>query len=140
MKNKLYKSIFLKSVIAGFVLLAVNFAGLLITINFLPFLADEYFSPAFDMEGYKGILFFLHPFVVSIALALFWKRFKKLLKGSFLIKGIEVGLLYGVISVFPAMWMIFSAFDVSLCLVLSWLFHGIIQGTVVGIIYAKIEN
>ncbi|MEX0998038.1 MAG: hypothetical protein WDZ45_13390 [Flavobacteriaceae bacterium] len=140
MKHKLTKNLFIKSLIAGFILLIINFIGLFINIKFFPSLADEYFSPAFDMEGYKGVLFLLHPFIVSFALAWFWKRFKKLLSGNFWMKGIEVGLVYGLIAVFPSMWMILSAFDVSLVLVISWFIHGLIQGTIVGLIYAKMDS
>ena len=140
MNYKLKKNIIIKSLIAGIILLLINFGGLFITINFFPALADEYFSPAFDMEGYKGVLFFLHPFVVSFALAWFWKRFRKILQGNFWMKGIELGLAYGFIAVFPSMWMILSAFDVSLLLVISWFIHGLIQGTIVGLIYAKMDS
>ena len=140
MKHKIIKNLIIKSLIAGFILLIINFLGLFITIKFFPSLAFEYFSPAFDMEGYKGVLFFLHPFVVSFALAWFWKRFKKFMSGNFWVQGIEVGLVYGLIAVFPSMWMILSAFDVSLLLVISWFIHGLIQGTIVGLIYAKMDT
>lgn len=139
MKKNLSKNIILKSLIAGFILLIINFIGLYLTIHFFSLLAEQYFSPAFDMEGYKGILFILHPFVVSLALAWFYKRFKKLLTGSVWIKGIEVGIAYGLIAVLPSMWMILSAFDVTFILVLSWFIHGFIQGTLVGLIYAKMD-
>lgn len=140
MNRKQNKSVIIKTFIAGIILLIVNLSGLFITIKFFPSLADEYFSPAFDMEGYKGIVFFLHPFVVSFALAWFWKRFRMILRGSFWMKGIELGLVYGFIAVFPSMWMIFSAFDVSIFLVASWFIHGLIQGTIVGLIYAKMDS
>jgi hypothetical protein len=132
------KKFILKSLLAGVILLALNFIGLYLTIFFFPFIAEQYFSPTFDMSGYKGILFLFHPFVLSFALAWFWNRFKGQLSGSFWIKGIELGLIYGVVAVLPSMWMILSAFDVTTTIVLSWFIHGIIQGTVVGIIYAKI--
>jgi hypothetical protein len=90
------------------------------------------------MGNYKGILFLLHPFVLSFSLSWFWNRFKDQFNGSVIVRGIEMGLVYGVVAVFPSMWMIFSAFDVSLALVTTWLIHGIIQGSIVGIIYAKI--
>lgn len=133
------KKFLIKGLIAGLLLLAINFAGLFITINCFPFLAEQYFSPVFDMTGYKGVLYVLHPFIISFALAWFWRRFKELFQGPFWLRGLEVGLVYGVVAVLPSMWIIFSAFDVSVSIVFSWFFYGILQGVVVGIIYAKIS-
>jgi len=128
-----------KSLLAGSILLALNFIGFYINMFFFPSIAEQYFSPTFDMSGYKGILFLLHPFVLSFSLAWFWLGFKDQLSGSIWVKGHELGLVYGAIAVFPSMWMILSAFDVTPALVITWLIHGIIQGTVVGVIYAKIN-
>lgn len=127
-----------KSLIAGSILFAFNFIGLYITIFLFPTVAEQYFSPTFDSSGYKGFLFLLHPFVLSFAMAWFWQRFKDQLSGSIWKKGIELGLVYGAIAVLPSMLMILGAFDVSLALVTTWLIHGVLQGTIIGIIYAKI--
>jgi hypothetical protein len=128
-----------KSLLAGSILLALNFIGLYITMFLFPSIAEQYFSPTFDMSGYKGILFLFHPFVLSFALAWFWLRFKDQLSGSIWVKGVELGLVYGAIAVLPSMWMILSAFDVTPALVITWFIHGVLQGTIVGIIYAKIN-
>ena len=133
------KKFLIKGLIAGLLLLAINFAGLYITINYFPGLAEQYFSPVFDMTGYKGVLYVLHPFIVSFALAWFWRRFKELFRGSFWLRGLEVGLVYGAVAVLPSMWIIFTAFDISVSIVFSWFLYGILQGVVVGIIYAKIS-
>ncbi|TNE70943.1 hypothetical protein EP331_10835 [bacterium] len=128
-----------KSLLAGVLLLALNFIGLYATVYLFPSVAEQYYSPTFDMDGYKGYLFMLHPFVLSFALAWFWQRSKQLFKGSFIVRGLELGLVYGLVAVLPSMWMILSAFDVTVAVVVTWLIHGIIQGSLVGMIYAKIN-
>lgn len=133
------KNIIVKGFLAGTILLVINFIALFVIIWFMPGLAKEYYSPVFNMEGYKGGLYFLHPFIVSFALAWFWLRFKNIFKGAFWLRGLEMGLAYGVVAVLPSMWITFSAFAVSLPIVLSWFFYGILQGVVVGIVYAKIN-
>jgi hypothetical protein len=60
-------------------------------------------------------------------------------KGSLLSRGIEFGLLYWLVAVLPMMWLIYSAIDVSLLLVGSWLLFGLIQGIVAGLLIQKMN-
>lgn len=129
----------IKGFVAGFVLLVLSYVALYLVVTLLPGIAEEYYNPIFDMGGDKTILYFLHPFILSFALAWFWRRFKGLFHGSFWVRGIEMGLVYAVIAVLPSMWITFSAIAVSLQLVLTWLLYGAFQAIVVGIIYAKIS-
>lgn len=133
------KKFLLKGIVAGAVLLVFSYVALYLVVTFVPGVAEEYYNPIFDMGGDKTILYFLHPFILSFALAWFWRRFKSLFHGSFWVRGIEMGLVYAVIAVLPSMWITFSALAVSLPLVLSWLAYGLFQAVVVGIIYAKIS-
>jgi hypothetical protein len=133
------KKILIKGVIAGIVLLVVSYAALFLMVTFFPGLAEQYYDPVFNFEGEKGILYFIHPFILSFALAWFWKRFKTLFHGPFWWRGIEMGLLYGLIATIPSMWIIFSALSISLSLVLTWLVYGVLQAIIVGIIFAKIS-
>jgi hypothetical protein len=133
------KKIIIKGISAGFALLLFSYLGLAAVVNLFPALAEEYYNPVFSMEGEKSVLFFIHPFIVSFALAWFWRRFKSLFHGSFWWRGTEVGLVYGLIAVLPSMWMIYSAMAVSLPIVFSWFTYGVLQGIVVGIIYARIS-
>lgn len=133
------KNIIVKGIVAGFALMIFNLLAIYSIIFFFPKIADEYYNPIFSMESYKAILYFIHPFLVSFALAWFWQRFKSLFHGSFWFRGFEVGLAYSVVAVFPSMWLIFSTMSVSLPIVLSWFAYGTLQGIVVGIIYAKIK-
>jgi hypothetical protein len=137
--SKAMKKFLLKGILAGIALLAFSYVALLLTVQVFPGLADEYYSPVFSLEGEKSVLFFLHPFIVSFALAWFWRRFKGMFEGPFWLRGIEVGLAFGIIAVLPSMWMTFSAFAVSLTMVLTWVLYGLMQGVVAGIIYAKVS-
>lgn len=124
-------------VIAGVVLLALSYVALQATVLMFPSLAEEYFNPVFSLGGSKTILYFIHPFVLSIALSWFWERFKSMFGGSFIMRGIELGVVYGLVATLPCMWLIFSSLDFSANLVVSWFLYGVFQAIVAGIIYAK---
>lgn len=133
------KKIILPGLVAGVVLFILSYAVLYITINFFPKLVESYYDPIFWPGNERAILFFAHPFVLSLALAWFWDRFKDMFKGNMLIRGIEMGLLYGVVATLPSMWITFSAIHVSLVMVLSWFAYGLLQATVAGLIFSKMN-
>ncbi len=133
------KRIVLPGLLAGFALLLLSVIGLYITIWLLPSLAVLYFDPAFDTQSERAGLYFVHPFVAALVLSWFWDRSKALFKGSFLGKGIEFGFLYWLVAVLPMMWLIYSAINVPLLLVSSWLFFGLIQGVVAGLLFQKMN-
>ncbi|MBK7869758.1 MAG: hypothetical protein IPJ74_03270 [Saprospiraceae bacterium] len=133
------KKIIIPGLIAGVTLLILSYAILYATINFFPKLVEEYYNPIFWPGNDRAMLFFAHPFVLSFALAWFWERFKSLFKGAMLLRGIEMGLVYGLVATLPSMWITFSAISVSLTMVLSWLLYGIAQATIAGLIFAKMN-
>jgi hypothetical protein len=133
------KKILVPGLVTGLVLLVVSILGLYGTIWIFPSLAVQYFGPAFDAQSERAILYFIHPFIAGLAFAWFWDRCKEMLKGSFLGRGIEFGVLYWLVAVFPMMWLIYSAIDVSLLLVLTWLIFGLIQGVVAGLLLEKMN-
>jgi len=102
-------------------------------------LAVQYFDPAFANESGRYMLYFLHPFVIGLALSWFWSRFKGVLKGSFITRGIEFGLIYGMVATFPMMWLIYSAMNISLALVATWFVLAMIQGLVAGLVFEKMN-
>jgi hypothetical protein len=132
------KNVILPGVLAGFVLLAFSYAALWGLVRFLPSLAEQYYNPVFSLEGDKTVLYFLHPFVLSFALAWFWARFKGQFEGHWIVRGLELGLVYGIVATLPAMWITFSSLSLSFPLVLSWFAYGVFQAAVVGLIYAKV--
>jgi hypothetical protein len=133
------KKIIFPGLVAGLVLLLLSVIGLYGTVWLFPTLAVQYFSPPFDRQSERAVLYFAHPFVVGLALAWFWDRCKSLFKGSFLGRGIEFGLLYWLVAVFPMMWLIYSTIDVSLTLVGSWLVFGLLQGIAAGLLFEKMN-
>lgn len=128
-----------KGIIAGAVLLVFSYGALYLMVNFFPNLAEQYYDPVFSLEGDKALLYFAHPFILSFALAWFWRRFKSLFHGPFWWRGMEMGMVYGLIATLPAMWITYSSMAVSVGLVITWFIYGVIQAMVVGIIFAKVS-
>jgi hypothetical protein len=133
------KKIVFSGLAAGSVLLLLSVIGLYGTVWLFPALAVQYFAPTFDRQSERAVLYFAYPFVVGLALAWFWDRCKPLFKGSFLGRGIEFGLLYWLVAIFPMMWLIYSTIDVSLTLVGSWLVFGLLQGVAAGFVFEKMN-
>jgi hypothetical protein len=131
------KKIVTSGLIAGVVLLVLSILGLYATIWFFPTLAAQYYDPAFDSQSGRYMIYYAHPFVIGLALAWFWDRFKVVLKGSFLTRGIEFGLAYALVAIFPVMWLTYSALSVSLAMVGTWLAFGLLQGVVAGLVFGK---
>jgi hypothetical protein len=133
------KKIIVVGLLAGVVLLILSILGLYITIWFFPGLAAQYYDPAFDSGPGKYLLYYVHPFVIALALSWFWSRFKTLLTGSFLTRGIEFGLIYTLIAILPALWLTYSAMSVSLAIVSTWLLFGLFQGLIAGLVFEKLN-
>ncbi|GGA94539.1 hypothetical protein [Puia dinghuensis] len=131
------KKIITSGLIAGVVLLVLSILGLYATIWFFPTLAAQYYDPAFDSQSGRYMIYYAHPFVIGLALAWFWDRFKVVLKGSFLTRGIEFGLAYALVAIFPVMWLTYSALSVSLAMVGTWLAFGLLQGIIAGLVFEK---
>lgn len=133
------KKIITSGLAAGVVLLILSILGLYATIWFFPTLAVQYYDPAFDNQSARSMIYFAHPFVIGLALAWFWDRFKPVLKGSRLTRGTEFGLIYAVVAIFPAMWLTYSALSVSLMMVGTWLVFGLLQGVIAGLVFEKLN-
>jgi hypothetical protein len=133
------KKIILSGLLAGVVLLIFSILGLYLTIWFFPGLAAQYYDPAFDSGPDKYLLYYVHPFVIALALSWFWDRFKTVLKGSFLTRGIEFGVIYALIAIVPALWLTYSAMSVSLAIVGTWLLFGLFQGLIAGLVFEKLN-
>jgi hypothetical protein len=134
-----HKKIIFQGLAAGLALLVLSILGLYGTIWIFPSLAVQYFGPTFDTQSERAILYFIHPFIAGLALAWFWDRCKGMLKGSFLGRGIEFGVLYWLVAIFPMMWLIYSAINVSILLVVSWLAFGLIQAILAGLLLEKMN-
>lgn len=133
------KKILISGLVTGCVLFILSYGGLYLSVKFFPALFTEYNNPLFNSAGDRDLLFYLHAFVFSPALAWFWDRFKSLFRGPSLLRGLELGLVYTLIALLPVMWISFSALDVTLVMVASWLAYGFIQATLAGIVLAKLN-
>lgn len=130
------QEIFKNSILAGIAIFIFSYGGLLLAISIFPSFFVDYISPVFNSDGSRDLFFYLHPFVLSLALAIFWKRFQSMFNGHFIIRGFEFGFIYAAIALIPVMWITYSAVDVSLTMVFTWLIYGIFQSCVAGIIFA----
>ena len=133
------KKIITSGLIAGIVLLILSVLALYAMIWFFPTLAAQYYDPAFDSQSGRYMIYYAHPFVIGLALAWFWDRFKTVLKGSNLTRGLEFGLVYVLIAIFPVLWLTYSALSVSLAMVGTWLAFGLAQGVVAGFVFEKLN-
>jgi hypothetical protein len=133
------KKIILSGLLTGVVLLILSVLALYATIWLFPTLAAQYYDPAFDTQADRYMIYYIHPFVIALALSWFWDRFKGVLTGGFLTKGIEFGLVYALIAIFPVMWLIYSAIDVSLAMVATWWAFGLLQGVIAGLVFEKLN-
>ena len=133
------KKIIYPGFVVGIVLSVLSYGSLYFGIQFFPDLFMDYNNPLFDSHGDRDILFYTHAFVISFALSWFWDRFKKLFQGSFLLRGLEFGFVYAMVSLLPVMWITFSAMDVTVFMVLSWFLYGFAQSSIAGLLFAKIN-
>jgi hypothetical protein len=133
------KKILISGLITGCILFALSYGGLFFTVRFFPALFVEYNNPLFNSDGNRDLLFYLHAFIFSFALSWFWDRFKSMFRGAFILRGLEFGLVYAIVALLPVMWISFSALDVTLVMVLSWLAYGFIQAAIAGIVLAKLN-
>jgi hypothetical protein len=133
------KKIIISGLVAGTILFILSYGGLSLAVKFFPSLFLEYNNPLFNSDGSRDVLFYLHAFLISLALSWFWDRFKSLFNGSFLVRGIEFGVVYAVVALLPVMWITFSALDITVIMVLSWFVYGLVQATIAGLLFARIN-
>ena len=133
------KKVLKSGLIVGVILFIVSYGGLFLTIRYVPELFVVYNNPLFESDGSRDFLFYSHAFIISFALAWFWERFKGLFHGSFVLRGLEFGVVYSMVALLPVMWITFSSLDITLVMVLSWFFYGLFQAVVAGILFAKIN-
>ena len=125
--------------VAGIVMMALGVGMVYGCVYVFPGIAEEYFSPVFRSAGVVDWTFYLHPFILSFGLTWFWERYKGILRGNFLLRAIEVSLVYGLVALLPILWLTFSAIDVSIETTVTWFLYGLVQSFAAGIVLAKIN-
>lgn len=133
------KKVLTSGLVASIVLLAFAYLGLILTPVLLPVVALEYFNPIFVDDDSRHIFYFVHPVILAFALAWFWNRFKDLFVGNLFFRGLEFGFVYVIIATLPIMVLIFSALDISLAVIATWLIYGFFQATIAGLIFARMH-
>jgi hypothetical protein len=133
------KKVFTSGLIVGIILFIISYGGLYAAIHFFPEVFVSYNNPLFNSDGSRDVLFYLHAFIIALALSWFWERFKGLFRGSFLLRGFEFGSVYAVVALLPVMWITFSSLDISVTMVVSWFLYGLFQSIIAGIIFARIN-
>ena len=133
------KKILIPGILTGIFLLISSFIALFLTIKLFPSLAWEYFGPTFNTDGSRDILFYIHPFLLGLALAWFWNRVKEIFTGNSIAKALEFSLIYAAIATIPTMWITFSAINISMEMVLTWILYGLFQALVAGLILSRLN-
>lgn len=133
------KKILISGLIAGCILFILSYGSLFLAVKFLPALFIQYNNPLFNSDGSRDGLFYMHAFIFSFALSWFWDRFKGLLKGPFILRGLEFGLMYSIIALLPVMWISFSSLDITVTMVLSWFVYGLLQAIIAGLVFARLN-
>jgi hypothetical protein len=133
------KKIIVPGLLVGvFFLILSVVIGLIISYLF-PNIVMPYFDPAFSMQPDRIAFYYLHPFVIGLALSWFWTRFKETLKGSYITRGVEFGLIYAAVAIFPMMWLIYSAMSISLVIIAVWFLLALLQAIIAGLVFEKMN-
>lgn len=133
------KKVIIPGLITGVVLFIISYGGLYLSVQFFPSLFTDYNNPLFSSDGERDVLFYMHAFIISFALSWFWAKFKNIFHGPLIIKALHFGLVYALIALLPVMWITFSAMDITVPMVTSWLFYGFVQAVIAGTILAKLN-
>ncbi len=133
------KKILISGAVSGAVLLLLSILMLNAAILMFPQTFEEYYNETFNSNGERDIFFYVHPFILSFALAWFWQRFKDMFKGNFVLRGIELGFVFAVVAILPTMWITYSAIAVSFIVVSTWFLYGVVQTCIAGIIFGKLN-
>lgn len=136
------KKVLLPGLIAGLVMFIVAMALGQVFNAIFPNLAAEYqntnlFRP---WEDPLMSLYFLHPFVLGIALAWVWDKVKGLLKGSLWQRGSHFALIYWLAATIPGMLISYSSFPLSKAMVFSWAISSLAQVIAAGFVFAKMNK
>jgi hypothetical protein len=136
------KKVLIPGLIAGLAMLIIGtIVSQLINLA-VPSLMSEYqnlglFRP---WEDPLMSLFFLHPFVLGLALAWVWDKTKSLLVGGPMKRATHFALAYLLVAIIPGMLISYSSFPLSLLMVFSWTIGAYLQAFVAGLVFAKVNG
>lgn len=125
--------------VSSIALLVFAYLCLLIMPKLPPSMIEDYFKPAFVNDESRNMFYFVQPVVLAFALSWFWTRFKDSFGGNWVLKGLELGVVYALVATLPAMILLLSAIDVTLGTIGTWLLYSFAQATIAGEISARID-
>jgi hypothetical protein len=124
--------------IASIAVLLISITILYVGIFMFPSLMEEYYNATFRSSSFDtDILFYIHPFILCAGLKLFWDKFKGDANHSAFSRALTVALSYGGVAMAPVLWLTFSAIDISMMMVLTWLVYGVLQAFIATLVFAK---
>ena len=135
------KKILLPGLLAGVVTLVASMALSFLFMKF-PSVAADYANTNLIRPWKDPLmsLFLVYPFVLGIILAWAWNRSKSLFQGTTVSRGIKFGLSIWLIASVPGMLISYSCFPLSLLTIISWLTDGLVNGSIAGMIFAKLNK
>ncbi|MDD5163100.1 MAG: hypothetical protein PHD95_02720 [Candidatus ainarchaeum sp.] len=130
-----------KIVLAG---IAAGIAILIISMAFSYFFQAAFGFDVLSLGGMRAAndpimaLFFLHPFVISFVVAIFFEKTKKAFSGTATSQGLSLGLLAWLVSSIPSAFIVFSSMNYPIGFTLNSLIGPLVYMVIAGIIIAKI--
>lgn len=134
------KKILLSGLMGGLALLILSISGLYILLWLLPDMAMEYFGPAFISTPNRSILYYIHPFIISTGLSWLWHQTGNVFKGRPIIASLKFGIAYMSIATLPYMLLVYSAINISLPVMCTWLAFGFIEAVVAATIFNTLNR
>ncbi len=131
------KNNFVSILLAGVVILVASFAVLYTSIFLFPGMMEEYYNDVFRSSSFEtDWLFYVHPFILAAALKWLWDRSKESSKGSVAVRASRLGLAYCLVAMVPVLLLTFSAINISLIMVATWIAYGFLQAFIGGLVFA----
>ncbi|MCB9308880.1 MAG: hypothetical protein H6567_02330 [Lewinellaceae bacterium] len=127
------------TLLVGLVIFICSYGGLYLAVRMFPNFFVKYLDPIFNSAGERDIFFYLHPFILAFALAIFWNRFRKYFHGNKIKIGLEFGAIYAFVALVPLLWITWSAMDIPLSMAVTWLVYGLFQATLAGIMLSYLD-
>ena len=135
--------IILQGLLAGVGIFVISIAVSFFSQLSMPEITSEYTNPNLFRPWTDPImsLFYVYPFVLGVILSFVWDKTKKILKDKeYYKRGLKFGLWYWMAASITGMFVIYSSFQVSLPLVLSWSIGGLFEAIAAGIILARVNK
>lgn len=136
------KKVIISGLIAALGMFAAGIAiGLLLNL-LLPSVKAEYESTGMFRSWDDPIMYvyFLQPFLLSIALAWVWNKVNSLFNGSIMKKALYYALIYWFVAAIPGMIMTVSSFKISILMTLSWTISSFFQAWIASLIIIRMNK